>query len=259
MLARPGARLEVILPMPRAEYVTDFKNADSLAEFEGLLRHASWVGTIPPNRTREDAYAEAGRAVTDRADVAIAVWDGLPAAGKGGTGDIVTYLRRQHRPWIWLSADGAQMTAENLAKLTDGGWPGLTDADLTSLSKFNEIMLDPVQCERLIDEFRESVLDAGVADLSPDLNVLLSWLQAPFARAEILSRKFQSLYVRLSSMLFVLAALAVCIVGMQLVFFPDIRLVVAGEIACLIIILAGLEWGRRIHLQQRWISARYRG
>ena len=76
VLARPGARLEVILPMPRAEYVTDFKNADSLAEFEGLLRHASWVGTIPPNRTREDAYAEAGRAVTDRADVAIAVWDG---------------------------------------------------------------------------------------------------------------------------------------------------------------------------------------
>src|SRR5262249_60511785 len=51
--------------------------------------------------------------------------------------------------------------------------------------------------------------------------------------------------------------LAVCIVATQLVFFPHARLVVAGEIACLVIILGGLEWGRRVHLQQRWISARY--
>ena len=257
VLARTGARLEVILPLPQAEYVTDFKTAHSLAEFEALLRQASWVGTISSNRTREEAYAEAGRAVIDRADVAIAVWDGLPAAGKGGTGDIVTYVRRQQRLWVWVSADGAQVKAENLAKLTDGDWPGLTDADLTSLSQFNELMLHPARRVTLIDEFRESILDAAMDDLRPDLAALLSWLQAPFARAELLSRKFQSLYLRLSSMLFVLAALAVCIVGMQLVFFPQIRLVVAGEIACLIVILVGLEWGRRIHLQQRWISTRY--
>ena len=257
VLARPGARLEVILPMPKADYVTDFDPAYSLAEFEHLLGQASWVATMPSQYTRKDAYAAAGRAVADRADVTIAVWDGRPAAGKGGTGDIVGYLREQHRPWIWLPADGGELVAENLGKLTDTGWPGVTDTDLASWREFNESRLDAGRYAAFIDEFRESLLRAGGAELAADLTVLLSWLQAPFARAELLSRKFQSRYLRVSAMLFVLAALAVCIVGTQLVFFPHTRQVVAGEIACLLVILGGLEWGRRVHLQQRWISARY--
>jgi hypothetical protein len=101
------------------------------------------------------------------------------------------------------------------------------------------------------------MLDASGTGLAADVIMLLSWLQAPLARAELLSRRFQSLYLRLSAMLFALAAAAVCIVGAQLVFLPHIRFVVAGEIACLVSILVGLEWGRRAHLQQRWLSARY--
>ena len=58
-------------------------------------------------------------------------------------------------------------------------------------------------------------------------------------------------------MIFGFAAAAVCVVGAQLVFVPHIRLVVVGEIACLVSILVALEWGRRAHLQQRWLSARY--
>jgi hypothetical protein len=257
VLARPGGRLEVILPMPKADYVTDFDPVYSLTEFEHLLGEASWMVTMPLNRSREDAYAAAGRAITDRADVTIAIWDGRPAAGKGGTGDIVNYLHEQRRPWIWLPANGGQAEAENLGKLSGAGWPGVTDADLARWREFNEIRLDAGRRAAFIDEFRQGIVEAGGAELSADLTVLLSWVQAPFARAELLSGKFQSLYLRLSAMLFVLAALAVCIVGTQLVFFPHIRLVVAGEIACLLIILGGLEWGRRVHVQQRWISARY--
>ena len=101
------------------------------------------------------------------------------------------------------------------------------------------------------------MLDASGADLTADVRMLLSWLQAPLARAELLSNRFQSLYLRLSAMLFAFAAAAVCIVGAQLVFVPHVRFVVAGEIACLVSILAGLEWGRRTHIQQRWLSVRY--
>src|SRR5262249_59077056 len=133
-------------------------------------------------------------------------------------------------------------------------WPGAKDTDRVSCGEFNEIRLDADRCAAFIDEFRKSVLQAGGPGLEDALTMLLCWLQGPFARAELLSRKFQSRYLRLSAMLFVLAALAVCIVATQLVFFPHARLVVAGEIACLVIILGGLEWGRRGHLQQRWIS-----
>jgi hypothetical protein len=256
-LARPGARLEVILPMPEADYVTDFEPAHSLPEFEHLLGAASWVATIPSSRTRQDAYLAAGRAVIDRADVTIAIWDGLPAAGKGGTGDIVRCLREQGRPWIWIPGDGGQLAAENLGKLADIGWLAMKDPDLARFCEFNEARLAARRLAASIDDFRRSILSAGGADLTADLGVLLSWLQGPLARADLLSSRFQSLYLRLSAMLFTLAAAAVWIVGAQLVFFPQVRFVVAGEVACLVGILAGLEWGRRARLQQRWISARY--
>ena len=229
-------------------------HSPSSSAFSG--RHPGWP-PCPPTTPEKTPTLAAGRAVADRADVTIAIWDGHPAAGKGGTGDIVGYLRERRHPWIWLPADGGQAGPENLRKLAKTDWPGITDAELASWGKFNENRLDDGRRSAIIDQFRHSILKAGGADLAADLTVLLDWLQAPFARAELLSRKFQARYLHLSAMLFVLAALAVCIVGTQLVFFPHTRLVVAGEIACLVIILVGLEWGRRAHLQQRWISARY--
>lgn len=257
VLARPGAQLEVFLPMPEADYITDFDSTHSLSEFGCLLREASWVATIPPSPTRQDAYLDAGRAAVDRADVTIAIWDGHPAAGKGGTGDIVDYLREQHRPWIWLPADGGQPVAEDLGKLADVARLNIGDPDLASLCEFNDTWLDGHTFAATIDDFRQGIFDASGPDLAAKMAVLLGWLQAPLARAELLSRRFQSLYLRLSAMLFAFAAAAVCIVGTQLVFVPHIRLIVAGEVACLVGVLVGLEWGRRAHLQQRWLSARY--
>lgn len=257
VLARHRARLEVILPMPRADYVTDFDSKDSFLEFEQLLDQASWVATIRPSRTRQDAYLEAGHAVIDRADITIAVWDGRPAAGKGGTGDLVWYLREQRRPWIWVSPDGSQVVAENLEKLADTGWLDMKDPDLDRFCRFNETPLAGEQLQESIDDFRQSILKASEADLAVNLTALLGWLEGPLARAELLSKRFQTRYLRISIMLFALSAAAVCIVGSQLVFLPDNRLIVLAEIACLILILAGLELGRSTHVQQRWISARY--
>jgi hypothetical protein len=257
VLARPGARLEVILPMNEADYVTDFDRAHSLPEFHHLLGEASWVATMPPSPTRQDAYLDAGRAVIDRADATIAIWDGYPAAGKGGTGDIVGYLREEHRPWIWLPMDGGQPAAENLDKLSAVAWLSMKDPDLARFCEFNDTGLDGRRFAATMNNFRQGMIDPGGADLAADVSMLLSWLQAPLTRAELLSKRFQSLYLRLSAMLFAFAAAAVCIVGAQLVFVPHIRFVVAGEIACLVSILVGLEWGRRTHIQQRWLSARY--
>ena len=257
ILARPGARLEVILPMTEADYVTDFDRAHSLQEFDRLLRKASWAATMPPSPTRQDAYLDAGRAVIDRADAAIAIWDGQPAAGKGGTGDIVGYLREERRPWIWLPVDGGQPVAENLDRLADVAWLSMKEPDLARFREFNDARLDGRRFASTINDFRLGVLDTSGVEHVADVTMLLSWLQAPLARAELLSKRFQSLYLRLSAMLFAFAAGAVCIVGAQLVFVPHIRFVVAGEIACLVSILVGLEWGRRVHLQQRWLSARY--
>jgi hypothetical protein len=41
----------------------------------------------------EEAFLAAGKSVVDNCQVLIAVWDGKPARGLGGTADIVRYAR----------------------------------------------------------------------------------------------------------------------------------------------------------------------
>jgi hypothetical protein len=76
LLAEPGSRLEVVLPLARTDYVRDFQDAGSRREFRHLLELASQVRSAPRHMTRDEAYEWAGRQVVDRCDALIAVWDG---------------------------------------------------------------------------------------------------------------------------------------------------------------------------------------
>lgn len=93
VLARPGARLEVVLPLPAAAYVRDFEAEASQRRFTELLDQASWVIVVQQvaGEAREVAYERAGRAIVDTSDVLVALWDGEPARGRGGTAEIVQY------------------------------------------------------------------------------------------------------------------------------------------------------------------------
>lgn len=259
VLERPNGQLEVVLPMPEVDYLKDFNSTGSIAEFKRLLSEASWVATVPASQTRDEGYAAAGKAVVDRADLTIAIWDGYDSGREGGTAEIVDYVRQRHRPLIWLPTSRAEPVVENCVGPTDIEWLGeLTADDLSRLEEFNDPLMSAELPMELIRSFKEQILrKAGDVGVSGSLMDLLDWIQPSLARAEWLSRRFQLLYLRLSDGLFALAASAVCIVGLQLAFFPDIRLIVTGEVTCLLAIVGGLEWGRRRHVQQRWTATRY--
>jgi hypothetical protein len=97
-LRRPGSTLEAILPLPIEEYEQDFATPDSRQEFTGLLSAATRVEIAEAMPTREHAYERAGQLMVERSDAVIAVWDGQPAAGRGGTADIVAYAEARHVP-----------------------------------------------------------------------------------------------------------------------------------------------------------------
>lgn len=103
-LRRAGTALHAVLPMARAEYTTDFATAASRLEFDALLRRADQIVELEPRATREAAYAAAGDYLLDRCDALLAVWDGAPALGRGGTGGIVARARERRLPLVWIHA-----------------------------------------------------------------------------------------------------------------------------------------------------------
>lgn len=104
ILARPQARLIVPLPLPQADYLTDFESAESREEFLRLLKRAAEVIELPAAPTRNAAYEAVGHHVIDRCDVLIAIWDGQSAQGQGGTGEMVARARAQGKPVVIVRA-----------------------------------------------------------------------------------------------------------------------------------------------------------
>jgi hypothetical protein len=102
VLARPGGRLVALLPLDVGDYATDFADAGSVREFNELVAAADEVRVIPArpddDDRREAAYERAGLAVLEGCDLLLALWDGAPGRGRGGTAELVAEARRRgHR------------------------------------------------------------------------------------------------------------------------------------------------------------------
>jgi hypothetical protein len=91
-----GHSLEAVIPS--AGYRTTFDDPDDLARYETLLVACSAVTELDHPAPDHEAFYAAGRLVADSSDRLIAVWDGKPAAGLGGTADVVDYARALGHP-----------------------------------------------------------------------------------------------------------------------------------------------------------------
>jgi hypothetical protein len=262
VLARPGGQLEVVLPLDPFQYEGDFRTAVSGREFRELLQKSSMTATVAPaatlTREREHAYLDAGTAVADRADVVIAVWDGLEARGTGGTAEIVEYVRGKGRPLVHIDASGGGHSIENLLgapqAVTPSGW---SEADLDDLAQFNRERVTRHAFDAALSDTRAALVGPGAA-WPLRLEPLLAWVAPPLARADHLASRYQRAFLRRSRLAFGLAALAVTIVAVQIVWGLN-RMVVWGEVAALALGLVAVHLGRRLHVHERWITYRYLG
>jgi hypothetical protein len=82
-----GGTVEVVLPS--ADYRERKVKPAELGEFDELLGKASEVCTMPFAEAGRDAYMAASEHVLSVVDEVVAVWDGAPASGRGGTSDVV--------------------------------------------------------------------------------------------------------------------------------------------------------------------------
>lgn len=102
------ARLIAVLPFAEAEFRKDFRTTESQTEFTEFLRQAQAVTVVPQ---REDAaavaaggearnrqYARVGAYLVENCHWLITLWDGQPARGTGGTGEVVRWRRAGEVP-----------------------------------------------------------------------------------------------------------------------------------------------------------------
>ena len=98
-----GLKLQVILPMPTALYVTDFHSDDSRREFQILLDKAVSIIEIPlpggfaaedverPGAARDRQYEMMGVFIARHSQILVAMWDGAVNDKRGGTAHIVKH------------------------------------------------------------------------------------------------------------------------------------------------------------------------
>src|SRR5579864_2320270 len=94
-----GGSIHAVLPY--ADIERSFSSED-IQGYRDLVKHAT-VEILDTPGADQDAYLAAGLRVVDLSDVVIAIWNGLPAKGKGGTADIVEYALSRHKPLIHIN------------------------------------------------------------------------------------------------------------------------------------------------------------
>jgi len=107
-LLAAGGRLQVIIPC--RNYASTFTTDEARTSFAKLLASSVSCEELPYPSPTEEAFMAAGHAVADRSDLLLAVWDGAPAAGLGGTADVVRYAKERGKAFEIVWPKGARRT-----------------------------------------------------------------------------------------------------------------------------------------------------
>jgi hypothetical protein len=160
-----GWELHAVLPFARDKYRELLSGEEAATRFDALMARSGCTLELPGDPADElDAYVMTGRATVAHCDLLMAVWDGLPPRGRGGTGEVVELAVVNGTPVIHVPVD-------------DGRQPQLL------WSAF-----DPAVVTRTVDKMTERPFDR------PHLDTMLTALFAPPADPQ--EQKFLSIYAR---------------------------------------------------------------
>lgn len=262
VLELPGALLEAPLPLPRQDYEQDFATEASKHEFAELLARATRVLEMPPTETRPEAYAQVGQYVVDRCDVLIALWDGQPSHGEGGTAEIVEWARDRRVPLFWIGTAPPYQLKEELGD-------GIAATSFQRLDEYNRATVDAAAYARQMG-WQSADLDGHAEKTGLDrdyLRAFCSWMLPHFVRVDLLAQRYQQRFFRFSDATFLLAAFAVAAAAgtavagqsptVALGALPRLELLPLLELALMLAVLAIHFLGRRQGVHGRWISYRF--
>lgn len=252
VLATADGHLDVVLPLEKNDYLEDFESSASKQEFEALLARARQVKTLPAQPSRTEAYAQVGRYVVDHCDLLIAVWDGKPASGQGGTAEIVEYARQKRCPYVSINPDDPA----RVAREPEGG---IALEALRGLERYNAESLAEEQLRAGVAEESSRLAAAANNAQFPlaDARAIWDYLLPYYVRADRLALRHQRRYFRAGSWVYALAATAVAVVASAVLFLPSVPGILWVEVALMAAVLAILWLASRRRWHIKWIDYRF--
>lgn len=159
--------VEIVIPC--AKYAEIFPTSEALDEYYRLLNRCQNAHSLPFEDCSDDAYLAAGHWIVDHSDLVILVWNGYPAAGKGGTADVASYARLVGRPFIHVhtrlhtvkqygSLIGSKVTHEAAKRKYAVSKETMYQGSVLTVNKYQMHMPNGDVIERDIVELPESVL-----------------------------------------------------------------------------------------------------
>lgn len=147
---RLGFELQALLPFDCDTYRNSLAEQASRERFDRLLEAASCLLQLPGELEHQlDAFVMTGRATVAHCNMLLAVWDGLPPRGRGGTGEVVQLAITRGTPVLHVPTDADSpvrllWSAFDPAVLTVGDEPTVErPADPASLQTMLASLLMP--------------------------------------------------------------------------------------------------------------------
>ncbi len=166
-----GWELVAVLPFAPDDFAADFAGA-ALGRYRVLLARATEVCALDGDRDTDTAYLDVGEIVVEQSDLLLAVWDGKPARGPGGTEDVVRRCRERglpvavvpasgHAALSWLDGGDGDMAAVLKAALL----PPAEDGAMAR-SYFADTSRNPAWARSALRSY-ERIVTAGIRSPSP--------------------------------------------------------------------------------------------
>jgi hypothetical protein len=278
VLGTESGRLEVFLPSPIDKYLRTFTNVESKEQFNTLLGRATSVTKTPTRTSQEESYELAGRMVVDRSDVLLALWDGKPSGGPGGTAEIVAYALHKRVPVVVIPPDLGKFREDwgegpvsddyfAACQVYRSGWSAqdreqqlplkLTSDSHQALDQYNQLTAGHSGQED--EHFRQAEVRER-AKLPPstgrnwDFEDLADWILPYFVRADYVALYYQRWYSGFTLLEFAASAGAVFAVAFAAEFQGKL---VEVEVFLLLLVVAVVLIGRRLRFNRRWLSSRF--
>ena len=100
--------LRILLPRPADQFRTDFDDT-SWQRTVHIMENAISVEVTGWHETKTEQYYDCGIQTVAESQLLVALWDGRPARGAGGTQEMVSYARKTGHPVAWIQSETGEL------------------------------------------------------------------------------------------------------------------------------------------------------